>query len=178
MLKYKEDDFVEFLRRVLDFPRRGVLNVNSPDFSDLSNEVIAAAYGATRRLEAETTTLKTRTMPVSRWKPAAGVTSNYKRPAGRREQVKTGPATPLSARFAPEATPLDGSRDTYVNGPFTNPTRKIDPSHCCYCWNASKPCKFLNPQGICRKLHICSHDGCRTLYHHGHRLADHQQKSA
>ena len=178
MLKYKEDDFVEFLRRVLDFPRRGVLHVASPDFSDLSNEVIAAAYGATRRLQAETPSSITRSVNASRWRQGSGTTTNSKRTAARWEQAKMGPSNPLPANFAPEATPIDGSKDTYVNGPFTNPTRKIDPSHCCYCWNAGKPCKYLNPQGICRKLHICSHDGCRTLYHHGHRLSDHQPKSS
>ena len=36
---------------------------------------------------------------------------------------------------------------------------------------------FLNSRGICRKLNICPHDDCRTLYHHRNRLSDHQLKS-
>ena len=66
LLKYRGEDFVEFLRRVLDFPRRGVLNVRSPDFSDLSNDVIAAAYGASHRLQASTIIPTTQASNVTR----------------------------------------------------------------------------------------------------------------
>ena len=51
LLKYTGDDFVEFFRRALDFPRRGVLDPVFPDFADLANEAIAHACGSTHRLQ-------------------------------------------------------------------------------------------------------------------------------
>ena len=53
-MKFKGAEFVEFLRRVLDFPRRDVLNATNPDFSKQVNKTIATACGAKVHLAPET----------------------------------------------------------------------------------------------------------------------------
>ena len=53
-MKFKGAEFVEFLRRVLDFPRRDMLNATNPDFSELVNKTIATACGAKVQLAPET----------------------------------------------------------------------------------------------------------------------------
>ena len=53
-MKLKGAEFVEFLRRVLDFPRRDMLNATNPDFSELVNKTIATACGAKVQLAPET----------------------------------------------------------------------------------------------------------------------------
>ena len=72
----------------------------------------------------------------------------------------------------PELVPLDGSATDYANGPFNDPKRKLEEKDCCFCWNYGHDCKVLNESGRCRKLHICMHKDCRTLYHHSHRITD------
>ena len=54
-MKFKGAEFVEFLRRVLDYPRRDMLNATNPDFSELVNKTIATACGAKVQLAPETT---------------------------------------------------------------------------------------------------------------------------
>ena len=51
-MKYNGRYFVEFLRRVIDFPRKGVIDPStpSPNFAELVNERIAKAYGARLQL--------------------------------------------------------------------------------------------------------------------------------
>ena len=182
MLNYTGDDFVEFLRRTIDFPRRGVLDPVFPDFSSLTNEAIAKACGATHRLQPETfysprpalrpQFSKAASFPWNKQKTTFGSTRTTNRRAETSDVKQGGNAPKLSA----ELKPLDGTSEVYVNGPFINPTRKLDITHCCLCWNWGRECKYLNPEGACRKLHICSHDDCRTLHHHGHRLLDHSRK--
>ena len=53
-MKFKGAEFVEFLRRVLDYPRRDMLNATNPDFSELVNKTIATACGAKVQLAPET----------------------------------------------------------------------------------------------------------------------------
>ena len=45
-MKYKGEDFVEFFRRALDFPRKGVFDPKNPRFDDIINSTIAEALGA------------------------------------------------------------------------------------------------------------------------------------
>ena len=53
MMKYREEQFVEFLRRVLDFPRRGLLNPGNPDFSEVLIEPAARQTGTAVTLHPE-----------------------------------------------------------------------------------------------------------------------------
>ena len=53
MMKYTGEQFVEFLRRVLDFPRRGLLNPNNPDFSEVLIEPAARQSGTMVKLQPE-----------------------------------------------------------------------------------------------------------------------------
>ena len=72
-----------------------------------------------------------------------------------------------------EEKPLDGSAKHLDNGPYTDPEERLAEGSCCFCWNWGHPCKMVTDDGLCRKLHTCVHDDCRTLYHHGHRIRDH-----
>ena len=47
-MKYEGKFFVEFLRRVIDFPRKGLIDpfIANPNFFELVNRRIARAYGA------------------------------------------------------------------------------------------------------------------------------------
>ena len=45
-MKFKGLEFIEFFRRALDFPKRGLLNVRDPDFLELVNHTVAEAAGA------------------------------------------------------------------------------------------------------------------------------------
>ena len=49
-IKFDGPYFVEFLRRLLDFPRRGVIDPRFPFFFDLVNEKVAESCGAKIRL--------------------------------------------------------------------------------------------------------------------------------
>ena len=53
-MKFKDAEFIEFFRRVLDFPRRGLLNIRNPDFLELVNHTVAEAAGAKIYLAPET----------------------------------------------------------------------------------------------------------------------------
>ena len=53
-MKFKDLEFIEFFRRVLDFPRRGLLNIRNPDFLELVNHTVAEAAGAKIYLAPET----------------------------------------------------------------------------------------------------------------------------
>ena len=53
-MKYKDKEFVEFFRRVLDFPRRGLLNAQDPNFMEVINDTVAVAAGAKIYLPPET----------------------------------------------------------------------------------------------------------------------------
>ena len=165
-MNYDGDDFVELLARVLDWPRKNVIDPENPSFANLVNARIAGYCGAKRVLKPEAFYGIT---------PTPGKRQPQNLTQSTRRQHYTAPiAKKPSKKLGSEKTPLDGSEARYLDGPFLNPERKIDVSHCCFCWNSSKPCKVLNSSGECRKLHICAHDDCRTLRHHGHRRCDHQ----
>ena len=53
-MKYRDKEFVEFLRRSMDFPRRGLLDVSKPNFLDLIDNTVASSSGATVYLPPET----------------------------------------------------------------------------------------------------------------------------
>ena len=53
-MKYHGKEFVEFLRRLMDFPRRGLLDVTNPNFLDLVDNTVASSAGATIYLPPET----------------------------------------------------------------------------------------------------------------------------
>lgn len=76
-----------------------------------------------------------------------------------------------------ESKPLDGNTSHLEGGSFTDPEIKLAESDYCYFWNYGHPCKIITEGGLCRKLHICLHENCRTLFHHGHRWRDHNNGS-
>ena len=179
-MKFKGEEFVEFFRRVLDYPRKDMINPADPDFADLVNKSVAKACGAKVYLPPETyyefTAYKS-TVQKSQTKKKATPWSQLKgkwKPKGQeKEKCVEG------VKVGPEKIPLDGSKTYYVGGPFLKPKEKLDLQHCCFCWNRGLPCKYLAQDEVtCRKLHICSHDDCRTLYHHGHRAIHHTNKSS
>ena len=53
-MKYQDTQFVEFLRRLMDFPRRGLLDAANPNFLDLIDNTVASSAGATVYLPPET----------------------------------------------------------------------------------------------------------------------------
>ena len=53
-MEFQGKELVEFFRRVLDFPRRGLLNVRDLDFLELVNHTVASAAGAKLYLAPET----------------------------------------------------------------------------------------------------------------------------
>ena len=203
-MKYKDKEFVEFFRRVLDFPRRGLLNAQDPNFMEVINDTVAVAAGAKIYLPPETfltlrrpvTTRATQTQP----KHLSARTQAYDPPRMRRGRTYThklmqhaptrgettlpksgstpNPTTqsqPTTVKkLLPELVPLDGTATEYANGPFDDPKRRLSEKDCCFCWNYGHGCKMLNESGRCQKLHICMHKDCRTLYHHGHRITDHR----
>ena len=194
-MKFKGEEFVEFLRRVLDYPRREMINPADPDFADLVNKSVAKACGAKVYLPPETfyeftTHLNTYPKGRAKWSPTlkAGAASKFperKKPATWTHHISKG--SPKGGgkgqksiegiQLGPEKTPLDGAKPYYVGGPFTNPNEKLDVQHLCVCWNRGIPCKYLAVDGLtCRKLQVCSQATCRTLYHHGHRPAHHPNR--
>ena len=175
LLKYRDSDFVELLSRMLDFPRKGKFDPGNPNFADLVNESIAESCGSRRRLRPEAFYCFNFPLQPQRRQVQKFSKNQENKPVNR---LKASSLLQANNLLGPENTALDGIKSHYVNGPFQNPTCKLDLSHCCFCWNLGKQCKFLNPEGVCRKLHICSHEICRTLYRHGHRIIDHDQKGA
>ena len=53
-MKFKGEEFVEFFRRVLDYPRKDMINPADPDFANLINKSVAKACGAKVYLAPET----------------------------------------------------------------------------------------------------------------------------
>ena len=53
MMKYEGPEFVEFLRRVLDFPRKGKIDPDNPNFAEVLNEHKAHASGKRVALKPE-----------------------------------------------------------------------------------------------------------------------------
>ena len=45
-MKYKDEEFVEFFRRISDFPRQGLLNAQDPSFKEVINDTVTAAADA------------------------------------------------------------------------------------------------------------------------------------
>ena len=201
-MKYKDKEFVEFFRRVLDFPRRGLLNAQDPNFMEVINDTVAVAAGAKIYLPPETF-LTLRRPVISKATqpkyPSARIQA-YDQPRFRRGRTNSGktmlnaPSRGETTQFnsvqtaksttstqpgtlkmlLPELIPLDGTAKDYANGPFIDPKGKLEEKDCCFCWNYGHGCKLLNENGRCQKLHICMHKDCRTLYHHGHRITDHR----
>ena len=54
IMKFRGEEFVEFFRRVLDYPRKDMINPSDPDFADLVNKSVAKACGAEVYLPPET----------------------------------------------------------------------------------------------------------------------------
>ena len=53
-MKYEGKEFVVFFRRILDFPRRGLLSAQDPNFMEVINDAVAVAAGAKVYLPPET----------------------------------------------------------------------------------------------------------------------------
>ena len=75
-----------------------------------------------------------------------------------------------------ESKPLDGSASHLEGGPLTAQIELAE-SDCCYYSNYEHPSKIVTEEGLWSKLHICLHENCRTLFHHGHRRRDHKNGS-
>ena len=74
-----------------------------------------------------------------------------------------------------QAEPLSGEKTTKIleklaPNVLKDPEGKLPESACCFCWNWDKECKILDSLGICSRLHVCMHEDCRTIYHHGHTI--------
>ena len=178
MMKYEGPEFVEFLRGVLDFPRKGKIDPDNPNFAEVLNEHIAQASGERVALKPEIFyNLERPTGSQRRW---VTTKKSYVPYQARTKDVQPDNSAKVAAKakerktLGPEKTAIDVSHPWLAGGPYTNPREKLKPEDCCYCWNAGKPCKYLTNDGNhCRKLHICMHENCRTLFHHGHRATDH-----
>ena len=53
-MKYEGKEFVEFFRRILDFPGRGLLSAQDPNFIEVINYALAVVAGAKVYLPPET----------------------------------------------------------------------------------------------------------------------------
>ena len=53
-MKYEGKGFVDFFRRILDFPVRGLLSAQDPNFMEVINDAVAVAAGAKVYLPPET----------------------------------------------------------------------------------------------------------------------------
>ena len=157
---------MELLTRVLDYPRRDIVDPSNPDFAQLVNSRIAQSCGAKRHLRPEAF--------YGLSVPYVTAKANKRTPKSSSKTQSKGETKTMS--LGPESTPLDGTKKVYVDGPFGNPRNRVEISCTCFCWNGGLPCKIINQEGRCQKLHICSHNDCCTLFHHGHRRRDHQQK--
>ena len=172
MMKYEGAEFVEFLRRVLDFPRKGKLNPDNPHFEEVLNEHVAQAAGRRIPLKPEIfynlERKTTKKISVPWYATTKRKQPEYSPTSKKRTEAKD------QAPLGPEKTALDGTKPYLAGGPFTDSKAKLRQEDCCYCWNNGKPCKYLSNDGShCRKLHVCMHQNCRTLFHHGHRARDH-----
>ena len=179
-MKYQGKEFVEFIRRVLDFPRRGLLDAARPNFFDLINNTVASSAGATVYLPPETFMgIKTKSIQY----PKSFAKKRY---TGNKQWVNAVSSKPTSSNattakwteptLVAASDPLDGSAPHYIDGPFLDPHVKLPSKACCLCFNYGKACKFLDGAGKCKKLHVCFHDKCRTLYHHNHKFRDHSKE--
>ena len=167
-MKYHGKEFVEFLRRLMDFPRRGLLDVTNPNFLDLIDNTVASSAGATIYLPPEIfmgIKPRSNTYPKSFAKKRY---SNLRNPLSTLQREKKPPLVEASK-------PLDGSAVHLKGGPFLNPREKLSQKDCCLCFNYGKECKVLNSEGKCQKVHVCFHDSCRTLFNHNHRFIDHSK---
>ena len=198
-MKFQDKEFIEFFEECQTFQEE-VVNVQDPDFLELVNHTVASAAGAKLYLAPETflalrrwssagnvstsTTSTRRTYPYNSYKKA----KTYSRRAQSYNHSNTDKGNKVTKdeemtkvketiTLGPEQTALDASGDYLTGGPYKDSKQRIDPENCCQCWNWNETCKYLDEQERCRKLHICMHPDCRTLYHHGHRLKDHNNRS-
>ena len=173
-MKFQGKEFVEFLRRLMDFPRRGLLEVSNPNFLDLIDNTVASSAGATVYLPPET--FVGIRSGASRY-PKSFAKKRYT--SDKRSVTKAWKGTSSTNATSPSleaaTDPLDGSAPHYTDGPFTDPQVQLPMKACCLCFNYGKDCKLLDNEGRCMKVHICFHDKCRTLRHHNHRFMDHSK---
>ena len=175
-MKYEGKEFVEFFRRILDFPRRGLLSAQDPNFMEVINDTVAVAAGAKVYLPPETY-LTLRSTSAQRTKKKLRLDLSriglYANPRVRREQtssaytvnreyrkqtnttkrqgtsaIKKSSNTNMS--LGREDEPIDGSTSHLDKGPFTDPEVKLAEDSCCFCWNWGHPCKIVTEEGLCR----------------------------
>ena len=152
-MKFKDLEFIEFFRRVLDFPRRGRLNIRNPDFLELVNHTVAEAAGAKIYLAPETfLALRSRSSWIDTRKaakeiatPSLGRTKRktYKRWSSDSSKTTRGgeptrgtqpePRAVEVKKIGAESSALDASAAHLMDGPFLDPKAKVSASNCCYC---------------------------------------------
>ena len=140
-MKYEGRFFIEFLRRVIDFPRRNVIDpfLQNPNFAELVNRRLARAYGATISLPEGVyfglgnSTVRKHTSPRPTRKKQTGIISNYRIPQptnnttpgsheARRPVMKVTPPTRPPTYTAPsdnanigeDSQPLSGETVTSI----------------------------------------------------------------
>ena len=159
-MQYKDHEFVEFLRRVLDFPRRGLLNPSNPDFAEVLLAPAAHQTGSTVDLKPEvyyfgTPNWDTKPSPKApRFAPGRSTApyippANWKRTQnnytiGGQPSSSAKTLKPVDARvpgtqanitpvyLGPEKNPIDGTAPWLAGSPFS-PNQKLNPGDCCYC---------------------------------------------
>ena len=154
-MKYEGVHFVEFLRRLIDFPRRKVIDARNPFFFDLVNVKVAETCGA--KVHLPTDLMFCWEKPTSRGKhtPSQTITRKFNRtPQDKNQrsiyakksyadtrspfQRRSSETNSLKPRLGPEKDPLKGRTvmthlAALKDGIDSEPPHKWEPEECCYC---------------------------------------------
>ena len=201
-MKYDGKYFVEFLRRVIDFPRKGVIDPfnRNPNFYELANRRAARAFGAKVVLPP----LALFDIDPTVFQKGNGINGSssgvHQSRIAKTKRLK-GPSTPkrtarrqftvgatsthqklvetTNAKVGQEVSPLEGPRIKEIltkiaPEALTDSHHKLPENTCCFCWNWGKSCKLVDAEGQCERLHVCMQEECRTLWHRGHTIRDHK----
>ena len=156
-MKYEGVHFVEFLRRLIDFPRRKVIDALNPFFFDLVNVKVAETCGAKIHLATdvmfclEKPTLRKEHTPTRSYTRKFNIAAHGKnqRPVYAKKsqaqgkspfQRRSSETNSSKPKLGPEKTPLKGATAmTYLTtlneGIDSIPPHKWEAEKCCYCWN-------------------------------------------
>ena len=132
-MKYEGRYFMEFLRRVIDFPRRNVIDPfnQNPNFAELVNRRLARAYGATVSLPEGVYFGLDKAMIMKQASP---------RPTGKKHKSRL-PTNYRISNAATNTTPHSqkAPRPPTKNMPPTRPPTYITPSGTAYIGEDSQP---------------------------------------
>ena len=104
-MSYKGDDFMEFFRRALDYPRKDLFDPRNPRFENIVNSTIAEAMGGGRHLPAE----PFYHIPIRTIKHTTGPSQQTGR---KRDEGKTAQGTEFTGRQANRYVRLRANRIT------------------------------------------------------------------